>query len=285
MEEHVFSRRKVAGGLTCVAAGAMVLALGVAAPAGATEGPQVESGQGWSADQLSDRFGGDWAEVEVPFESGRHVIDDRGTPDAGDDAWVDVQVNGDEVSWTSNEQSIGAVEVPGDDGANLYTYGGSGSRSGHGLHGPGGGGEDRGDRGDRGGWGGGGHGGGGWGGGGGHGGGGIGFCWKKPGGHDRPPTTHPPMPTTVPPTTAPPTTHPPETTVPPTTAPPETTAPPAPSTTLPETEATTPTTQPVGEELPRTGNNTMPLLVGAFALVALGGGAFAGRRYLQQRVQ
>ena len=248
MEQHVFSRRRVAGGLACVAAGAMALAMG-AAPAGATGGPEVETGPGWSTDQLSEQLGGNWVEVEVPFQSGRYEL--------GDGAFVDVQVQGDEISWSSNGQQIGAVEVQGDGASNLYTYGGGhGSRSGHGLTPPGGD-HEGGGWGGGGGWG---HGGGGWGGGGGH---KISFCWK--GGH-HPPPTHPP--TTTPPTTAPPTTAPPTT---------------APSTTLPETEATTPTTQPVGEQLPRTGSNTVPLLVGAVLLVALGGGAFAGRRYLQQR--
>ena len=265
MEQHVLSRRRVAGGLACVAAGAMVLALG-AAPAGATGGPEVQTGPGWNADQLSDELGGNWVEVEVPFQSGRYEL--------GDGSFVDVQVQGDEFSWSSNGQEIGAVEVQGDGESNLYTYGGGhGSRSGHGLSGPGQGGVGHGGWGS----------GGGWGGGGGHG-HKIGFCWK--GGGHHPPPTHPPTtpppstPTTAPPTTAPPTTAPPETTVPPTTAPPTTEAS---TTTLPETEATTPTTQPVGEQLPRTGSNTVPLVVGAVLLVALGGGAFAGRRYLQQR--
>jgi LPXTG-motif cell wall-anchored protein len=269
MEQHVFSRRRAAGGLACVAAGAMALALG-AAPAAATGGPEVDTGPGWSADQLSEQYGGEWMEVEVPFESGRYEL--------GDGAFVEVDVEGDQFSWSASGQEIGAVEVEGDGESNLYTYGGGhGSRNGHGLSRP-----DRGDRGDRGhgDWG----GGGGWGGGRGH---KISFCWKKPGHGGPPPThvpppTHGPPPTHVPPT-VPPTTAPPETTVPPTTAPPETTVPPSTPTTLPETEATTPTTQPVGEQLPRTGNNTLPLVVGGVLLVALGGGAFAGRRYLQQR--
>jgi LPXTG-motif cell wall-anchored protein len=261
MEQHVFSRRRVAGGLACVAAGAMALAVGLAAPAGATGGPDVETGHGWSTDQLSDRFGGEWTEVEVPFRSGRYEL--------GNGAHVDVTVDGDTVDWSSDDVQIGAVEVEDESGSNLYTYGeGRGSHGGHDLRGPGHG--DRGDRrdGDR-----------------GRNGHRISFCWK--GGHGHPPTT----PTTTPPSTAPPTTAPP-TTAPPTTAPPETTAPPTtapptsmttPSTTLPETDATTPTTQPVGEQLPETGSNTVPLVIGALVLVALGGGAFAGRRYLQQR--
>jgi LPXTG-motif cell wall-anchored protein len=56
--------------------------------------------------------------------------------------------------------------------------------------------------------------------------------------------------------------------------------------TTPSTEAPTtapPTTQPVGEQLPRTGNNTMPLVAGAGALIALGAAAVLGRRYLQNR--
>jgi LPXTG-motif cell wall-anchored protein len=74
-----------------------------------------------------------------------------------------------------------------------------------------------------------------------------------------------------------------------TTAPPssETTAPPSSvEPTTPSTEAPTtapPTTQPIGEELPRTGNNTMPLVAGAGALLAAGVAAFVGRRYLQGR--
>jgi LPXTG-motif cell wall-anchored protein len=55
--------------------------------------------------------------------------------------------------------------------------------------------------------------------------------------------------------------------------------------TTPTTAPTTapPTTQPIGEELPRTGNNTMPLVAGAGALIALGAAAVIGRRYLQNR--
>jgi LPXTG-motif cell wall-anchored protein len=56
--------------------------------------------------------------------------------------------------------------------------------------------------------------------------------------------------------------------------------------TTPSTEAPTtapPTTQPIGDELPRTGNNTMPLVAGAGALIALGVAAVFGRRYLQNR--
>jgi LPXTG-motif cell wall-anchored protein len=274
----VFSRRRVAGGLTCAAAGAMALALSVGSPAGATEGPQVETGPGWSAGDLADRFGGQWAEAQVPAESGRHLLDDRGTPDTSDDAYVDVQVNGDEISWSSDGVAIGAVEVEGGDESRLYTFGGGhGSR--HGEFDWGGHGDRGGDR-DRGGWGGG-HG---WGDRGGH---RINFCWKKGGGGGhQPPPSHPPMtPPTHPPTTAPPTTAPP-TTAPPTTAPPETTtttAPPETTTTLPQTEATTPTTQPAGEQLPETGSTTMPLVVGAAALLGIGAAAFFGRRYLQQK--
>jgi LPXTG-motif cell wall-anchored protein len=74
-------------------------------------------------------------------------------------------------------------------------------------------------------------------------------------------------------TTAPPTS---ETTAPPTSV--EDTTP----TTAPPTTAP-PTTQPIGEELPRTGNNTMPLVAGAGALIAVGAAAVVGRRYLQNR--
>jgi LPXTG-motif cell wall-anchored protein len=74
--------------------------------------------------------------------------------------------------------------------------------------------------------------------------------------------------TTVPPSS--------ETTTPPTSV--EDTMPTTvPSTTVP------PTTQPIGDELPRTGNNTMPLVAGAGALIALGVAAVFGRRYLQNR--
>ncbi len=279
MEQHVFGRRRVAGGLACVAAGALALAMG-AAPAGATEGPEVEAGSGWSGDQLvdqlADQFGGDWAQAETPMQSGHYLLDDRGTADTGDDAYADVHVDGDEVSWSSDDQSIGAVEVQDDSGSNLYTWGGQAAHSGHGMTWPG-----MGDSGDSGGW-------GDWGdhesd----HGDHSISFCWKK-GGHDHPSTTAPPTsetPSTAPPTSETPTSESPSTAPPSTEAP--TTAPSTESTeaptTLPETEATTPTTQPMGEQLPRTGSNTAPLLAGAVALVALGGAAFAGRRYLQQR--
>jgi LPXTG-motif cell wall-anchored protein len=67
----------------------------------------------------------------------------------------------------------------------------------------------------------------------------------------------------------------------PSTAPPSSVEPTTPSTEAPTTAP--PTTQPIGEELPRTGNNTMPLVAGAGALLAAGVAAFVGRRYLQGR--
>jgi LPXTG-motif cell wall-anchored protein len=75
-------------------------------------------------------------------------------------------------------------------------------------------------------------------------------------------------------------------TVPPTSGPTVTPPSSVEPTTPPPTEAPTtapPTTQPIGEELPRTGNNTMPLVAGAGALIAAGAAAVAGRRYLQNR--
>ncbi|HEY8527399.1 MAG TPA: LPXTG cell wall anchor domain-containing protein [Acidimicrobiales bacterium] len=289
MEQHVSSRRRVAGGLTCAAAGALALVLGVGSPAGATGGPEVETGPGWTLDDLAERFGGQWVEAEIPMESGRHLLDDRGTPDTSDDAYVDIRVEDGEVTWSSDSVEIGAIEVPGEGESHLFTYGGGhGSRHGEfewGGHDWG----DWGGHGDRGGH--------GWGdrdregrhGWGDHGRGDHGrrrghfrFCWKdRPGGH---PTTTVPHPTTsAPPEETTTTTAPPEETT--TTAPSEeTTTTAAPSTTLPATESSTPTTTAPGGELPQTGSSTtVPLVVGGLALLGLGAAAFFGRRFLQQR--
>jgi LPXTG-motif cell wall-anchored protein len=269
MEQHVFGRRRVAGGVACMAAGAAALVMGLAGPAGATGatgGPEVERGDGWSTSELTDRFGGDWAEVEVPMESGRYLLDDRGTADGSDDAWANVTVEGGRVDWSSEGQDIDVVQVEGQDESHVYTYGGDGHggrdrRGGHDLERP-----DRGrggDHGDR--------------------GRGIRFCWKKRGGgHGSTTTTEHPHPTTSS------TTMPPSTTVPPsstTTEGPTTTEAPTTTTTEapPPTEAPTTTLPETGSELPRTGSSTAPLLAGAGVLLAVGVAAFLGRRHLQQR--
>jgi LPXTG-motif cell wall-anchored protein len=68
---------------------------------------------------------------------------------------------------------------------------------------------------------------------------------------------------------------------------PPSTEPTTPSTAPPSSEAPTtapPTTEPIAdEELPRTGNNTMPMVAGAGALLAVGVALVAGKRYMQQR--
>jgi LPXTG-motif cell wall-anchored protein len=105
------------------------------------------------------------------------------------------------------------------------------------------------------------------------------FC---PVGDEPPPTTESTTTTTEAPTTT--TTEAPTTT---TTVVEPTTPPTVVEPTTPPTEAPTtapPTTQPIGEELPETGSNTMPMVAGAGALIAVGAAAVAGRRYLQNRV-
>ena len=96
----------------------------------------------------------------------------------------------------------------------------------------------------------------------------------------------PPTVTSTSTTEAPTTTSTTASTVPPSSETTVTTPPTSVEDTTPSTEAPTtapPTTQPIGEELPRTGNNTMPLVAGAGALIAVGAAAVVGRRYLQNR--
>jgi LPXTG-motif cell wall-anchored protein len=98
---------------------------------------------------------------------------------------------------------------------------------------------------------------------------------------DTPPPTEPTTTTTEAPTTT--TTEAPTTS---TTLPPST-EPTTPTTAPPSSEAPTtapPTTEPISDdELPRTGNNTMPMVAGAGALLAVGVALVAGKRYMQQR--
>jgi LPXTG-motif cell wall-anchored protein len=97
---------------------------------------------------------------------------------------------------------------------------------------------------------------------------------------ETPPSTEPTTTTTEATTT---TTEAPTTT---STVPPST-EPTTPTTAPPSSEAPTtapPTTEPISDdELPRTGNNTMPMVAGAGALLAVGVALVAGKRYMQQR--
>ncbi len=273
MAEHVSSRRRVAGGLACVAAGATALAWGLAAPAFAhgkqePEQPPVKGDKDCS--ELAEAYGvdQDWSEFDVDDVqadySHEYLIDDRGSPDESDDATVTVTIEGGTLLQWESTIGIDAVLVKGsnaENGSYFYLYAPSADDE-----------EETSDY---------------------HLGvppwndaeqntiAGVQFCYDD----EYTPPSSTSSSTTSSTTEASSTTS--------STEAPTTTSSTMPSSTSSSVEATTPpteapttappTTQPVGEQLPRTGSNTLPLVAGAAALLAVGAAAVLGRRYLQGR--
>lgn len=266
MAKHVSSRRRVAGGLTCMVAGATVLAWGLAPPAFAhgKEEPKPPLHEDKSCLELAEHFGIDqeWQEFaisELPEDDteATHVIDDRGTEDESDDAAVTIKITegGSLLEWSSTI-GIDAVFVKGanqEEGSYFYLYAETA--------------EDEEETSDF------------------HLGvppwkhpekntiAGVSFCYDEET-PEEPTTTTTEKDTT---TTSESTTTT-SSTMPPST---EDTAPP--SSEAPTTASTMPPTTQVSGELPKTGSTTMPLVAAGAGLLAVGVALVAGRRYLQHR--
>jgi len=269
MGKHVSSRRRVAGGLTCITVGATALAWGLAGPAFAhgkkePEKPPLtedksclELAEHYDVDQEWDEF----AISDLPEDDteATHVIDDRGTEDESDDAAVTIEIteDGSILEWTSTI-GIDAVFVKGtnmEKGSYFYLYARSADdeemMDDFHLGVPPWGEPEKNKI------------------------AGVAFCYDEDKPDDTTTTTEKDTTTTSETTTS---------TVPPTSDTSRETEPTVPpSSEVPTSEVTAPPTTQVSGELPQTGSTTMPLVAAGAGLLAVGVALVAGRRFLQQR--